>query len=118
MNKNVESFELLPKGDKLEDPNDELLEEKKSGDNLKNLYEMLKLERVLLSSARSKGLYERDENRVKITKAIGRWSAFGYTEGGQIFLHPHEALLFMEMVNSSSISYFLLGIFLFPSRIV
>lgn len=99
MNKRIEKYELLPKGDKLEDPDDELLEEKKSGDHLKNLYEMLSFERVTLSSARSKGIYEREENRVKVTKAIGRWSGFGYTEGSNVYLHPHEALLFMEMVQ-------------------
>lgn len=106
MNKRVEAFEVLPKGDKLEDPNDELLEEKKMGNNLKNLYEMLQLERVLITSARSKGIYERQGNRVRITKAIGRWSAFGYTEGGEVFLHPHEALLFLEMVQLFLILHF------------
>lgn len=101
MNKRVDDFVILPRGDKLEDPEDELLEEKKNADNLKNLHDMLKLERVLISSARSKGIYEKEGNRVRITKAAGRWSGFGYTEDGNVFLNPHEALLFMEMVSCS-----------------
>lgn len=101
-NKKIETFEVLPKGDKLEDPDDQQLEERKIGEkNLKNLYELLKLERVTLGNSRSRGIYEMKDNRVKITKTLGKWTGFGYSEEGDIFLHAHEALLFMEMVNKS-----------------
>jgi hypothetical protein len=106
MNRKVEQFSILPKGDKLEDPlNEEKLEGKKSGDHLKNLYELINLERVLLSSARSKGIYEKDRNRVKVTKALGRWTAFGFSVEGEMFLHSHEALLFMELVSCIYLNY-------------
>lgn len=98
MNKKIETFEILPKGDKLEEPDDEQLEIKKSGNHLQNLHEMLKLERSNCHN-RSIGIYEKDNHRVRVIKAVGRWTAFGYTEGQNVFLHPHEALLFMEMVN-------------------
>lgn len=102
-NRKIENFEVLAKGDKLEDPDDELLEERKTGDNINNLHELLSLERVLTSNGRSKGVYERLEHRVKVTKTIGKWTGHGYMDSGELYLNPHEALLFMEMVRIISI---------------
>lgn len=101
-NRKIENFEVIAKGDKLEDPDDEQLEERKTGDNINNLHELLSLERVQSSSGRSKGIYEQAEHRVKITKSLGKWTGYGYMDSGDMFLNPHEALLFMEMVRSSS----------------
>lgn len=96
----IEKFEIMAKGDKLEDPEDELLEEKKSGNNINNLRDLLSLERVAPSNSRSRGIYETEEHRVRIIKSVGKcWTGCGYTEAGVMYLNPHEALLFMEMVK-------------------
>jgi tRNA-splicing endonuclease subunit sen54 N-term len=68
----------------------------KNEENLSNLYELLKLERVL--TGRSKGIYERENFRVKVKKSVGKWTGFGFSEKGQLYLYPHEALLLIEMV--------------------
>lgn len=95
---------MLAKGDKLEDPDDELLEERKTGDNINNLHELLSLERVLTANGRSKGIYDSDEHRVKVTKSIGKWTGHGYMESSELYLNPHEALLFMEMVRAIKVN--------------
>lgn len=63
---------------------------------MNNLWELLRLERVLLSNKISKGSYEKDKNRVRVTKHCGKWHA-GYHEENVNYLKPHEALHLMEM---------------------
>lgn len=75
-----------------------LVEERKSDNTIESLYELLKIERVFLSNKRSRGIYERDKNRIKMVSVIGKLSTFGFMEDNQMYLRPYEALLLMEMV--------------------
>lgn len=63
---------------------------------LENLKALLGLERVILSTKISKGIYEKDKKRVKILSHSGKWNV-GYYEDQVNYLRPHEALYQIEM---------------------
>jgi tRNA-splicing endonuclease subunit sen54 N-term len=95
----LESFVINSRGNKQNEKCDKSVqndncEDNKSIEYLKNL---LSIERVALANKKAKGIYEPDENRVKVTKVIGKFN-FGFSDNNQMYLKLHEALLLIEMV--------------------
>ena len=89
---------LLSRGNKASEDDGDIaeLDATRTVECLENLKTLLGLERVTLSVKTSKGIYERDKNRVKIVSAIGKWN-IGYYENKVNYLKPHEALFQIEI---------------------
>lgn len=96
-NKRIEDFTLIARGSKstTEDEIDET-EAYKTEQYVENLKDMLNLERVTMSNKISRGIYEQEKNRVKVTVHFGKWNV-GYHEDNVNYLKPYEALQLIEM---------------------
>lgn len=104
-NKKLEEYSILGKGSKDKQQNEAFTpEERQSDSTIESLYDLLKIERVYLANKRSKGIYEKEKNRVKIISIVGKLGAVGFFEGEQMYLKPHEALLLIEMVRNYLLS--------------
>lgn len=97
-NERIEEFALAARGSKSTTAEEDFNEPEslKTEQHIENLKEMLRLERVTMSSKISKGVYELDKNRVKVTFQAGKWKV-GFHEDNVKYLRPHEALQLMEM---------------------
>ena len=104
-NKKLEEYSIIGKGSKDKQQNEATPEERQSDSTIESLYDLLKIERVYLANKRSKGIYEKEKNRVKVVSIVGKLGAVGFFEDEQMYLKPHEALLLIEMVKNSQLSY-------------
>lgn len=87
---------LISRGNKFSSEENGEPESSKSDECLVNLKSMLDLERVVLSTKISRGIFEECQNRVKVVSQCGKWNV-GYFEDNVNYLKPHEALHLMEM---------------------
>lgn len=96
--KKIEDFTFVTRGNKLASHDGESEEGAgRTEECMENLQNLLRLERVVLSNKISRGIFERDENRVRMVSTSGKWNNNGYYEGNVNYLRPHEVLYLMEM---------------------
>ncbi|CAG9804577.1 unnamed protein product [Chironomus riparius] len=103
-NKKLEEYSILGKGSKEKQNEVFTAEDRQSDSTIESLYNLLKIERVYLTNKRSKGIYEKEKNRVKIMSIVGKLGVIGFFEDEQMYLKPHEALLLIEM-NRLEVTY-------------
>lgn len=91
-------FSLLSKELKAVEPDfseDQRLKLKEYEENLKLL---LGLKKVGQIKSRSVGVYEQEQNRIRVERNEGKWM-YGYRENNINYLYPHEALYLMDLVR-------------------
>lgn len=78
------------------DERDEAEDPSRSEGLMDNLSQLLHFERIAYTNNINQGIYEADNNRVRLESLSGKRNV-GYSEDSVNYLKPHEALLMIEM---------------------